>query len=135
MQKFFSAPIIKRIEDALFLMAEDGTALHVRIEDLQQQLADEFPTTSADTDTVLECCLLLLRLAGVLNLPRLEQGEICFLSYPARTVGLSLLRLLARQSLPGDGAIYNRGFWTETESPEIKKERRHLLEKNCRVSG
>ncbi|WP_303949859.1 hypothetical protein [Desulfovibrio piger] len=131
MQNFFSAPIIKRIEDALFLMAEDGTALHVRIEDLQQQLADEFPTTSADTDTVLECCLLLLRLAGVLNLPRLEQGEICFLSYPARTVGLSLLRLLARQSLPGDGAIYNRGFWTETESPEIKKERRHLLEKTA----
>ncbi|WP_300718256.1 hypothetical protein [uncultured Desulfovibrio sp.] len=130
MEKFFSARIIRRLEALLPLMAEDGTASQICVDALQQRLAAEFPQARAgSTDTALDCCLLVLRLAGVLDLQRLEQGEISFISYPARTVGVSLLRLLARQSHHGDEGIFPRNFWTESESVTLKKERRDLLEK------
>lgn len=133
MEKIFVSRIIDRIGELLPRMAEDGAATLCPVRKLRERLAADFSPAGAEvTDTALDCCLLMLRLAGVLDPQRLKQGEVCFISYPARTAGISLLRLLARQERQDDAGIYPRGFWTETEGDDVKKERRALLEKIAR---
>ncbi len=102
---------------------EEGDFYAVKREDLINALCSEHINRAVAENTVAVCENLLDTLA-VLNTDYLQQGEWCFISFPAQLLALSVLTAIADK----DSRFFTNNFWnTQSISDDKKNKQRDLL--------